>query len=346
MTEGGPRYWFYLLYSIPKIDSNEFGRLDLLSKWMVASRSAVLVMTFISALLGVLLAMLDGYFNPLFSILLIVGLVIAHAASNLFNDYWDYREGVDTDNYFRAQYGPQTIVSGMLTAKRLLRWAILTTLVGLLIGAFFVYERGPLVLVFMALGIGIITLYSGGPFPLKRYGLGEVAVFITWGPLMIGGAYFIVTGVFSWIVILASLPYALGTTLVIFGKHIDKIDYDRQKGIRTLPVLLGERMARYATIAFLTLMIILTPVLIIFAILPWTTILVLLSMKWYLGTVKFFLKPRPAEPPEGYPKDTWPLWFVGSAFIFNRNFGFLFFLGIVLALIVMHVTSFPVFLHF
>ncbi len=52
-------------------------------------------------------------------------------------------------------------------------------------------------------------------FPLKRFGLGEVAVFITSGPLMVGGAYFIVTGVFSWFVVLASLPYALGTTLVI-----------------------------------------------------------------------------------------------------------------------------------
>jgi 1,4-dihydroxy-2-naphthoate octaprenyltransferase len=72
--------------------------------------------------------------------------------------------------------------------------AIITTFIGLVIG-------GYLVIVLIALGLLIITIYSGGPFPLKRFGLGEVAVFITWGPLMVGGAYFIVTGVFSWFVV-------------------------------------------------------------------------------------------------------------------------------------------------
>ena len=208
MSEGGPRYWLYLTYSIPKVTKQEFGKLDLFSRWLVASRSAVLVMTFISGLLGVLFAILYGYYNAFLSILVIVGLVISHAASNLFNDYWDFREGVDTDNYFRAKYGPQPIVSGLLSEKQLLKWAIITTFIGLVIG-------GYLVIVLIALGFLIITLYSGGPFPLKRFGLGEVAVFITSSPLMVGGAYFIVTGVFSWFVVLASLPYALGTTLVI-----------------------------------------------------------------------------------------------------------------------------------
>lgn len=63
-------------------------------------------MTFISGLLGVLFAALYGYYNLTFSILIIAGLVISHAASNLFNDNWDFRQGVDTDNYFRAKYGP------------------------------------------------------------------------------------------------------------------------------------------------------------------------------------------------------------------------------------------------
>lgn len=112
---------------------------------------------FISGLLGVLFAILYGYYNVLLSILVIGGLVISHAASNLFNDYLDFREGVGTDNYFRAKYGPQPIVSGLLSEKQLLKWAIITTFIGLVIG-------GYLVIVLIALGFLIITLYSGGPF--------------------------------------------------------------------------------------------------------------------------------------------------------------------------------------
>ncbi len=69
----------------------------------------------------------------------------------------DFREGVGTDNYFRAKYGPQPIVSGLLSEKQLLKWAIITTFIGLVIG-------GYLVIVLIALGFLIITLYSGGPF--------------------------------------------------------------------------------------------------------------------------------------------------------------------------------------
>ena len=345
MSEGGPRYWLYLSYSIPKINKEEFEKLDLFSKWLVSSRSAVLVMTFISGLLGVLFAALYGYYNLTFSILVIAGLVISHAASNLFNDYWDFRQGVDTDNYFRAKYGPQPIVSGLLSEKQTLKWAIVTTVIGLVIGGYLVFERGYIALLLIVLGLLIITLYSGGRFPLKRFGLGEVAVFITWGPLMIGGAFFIVTGIFSWSVVLASLPYALGTTLVIFGKHIDKIEYDSTKKIRTLPVILGERSARYATIALLTAMLIITPVFVVLGILPWPAILVFLTLGLYFKTIRFFEKPRPESPPEDYPKESWPLWFVGSAFIYNRNFGFLFLLGIIIGIVLIHFSAFPAFIH-
>ena len=63
---------------------------------------------------------------------------------------------------------------------------------------------------------------------------------VVWGPLMIGGGYFVMAQQWSWNVVLASLPYVLGVTTVIFGKHIDKLREDKAKGIHTLPVILGE----------------------------------------------------------------------------------------------------------
>jgi 1,4-dihydroxy-2-naphthoate octaprenyltransferase len=65
----------------------------------------------------------------------------------------------------------------------------------------------------------------------------------------VGG--YVISGVWDWNVVIASLPYALGVTSVIFGKHIDKLEMDKEKGIRTLPILLGERVSRYKVVGMM-----------------------------------------------------------------------------------------------
>jgi len=132
--------------------------------------------------------------------------------------------------------------------------------------------------------------------------------------------------------------------LVIFGKHIDKIKYDSFK-VGTILVILGEKPARYATIILLTAMLVITLLFIILGILPWPILLVFLTLEIYYKTIKFFSKRDQNRPPEGYPKEAWPLWFIVSAFIYNRNFGFLFFLGIIVGILIYHLTSFPAFVH-
>ena len=89
----------------------------------------------------------------------------------------------------------------------------------------------------------MLLFYSGGPIPLKYFGMGEIAVFIVWGPLMIGGAYYVMAEELPWWVVLASVPYGLGVTTVLFGKHLDKLAFDKEKGIRTMPIVLGEKAA-------------------------------------------------------------------------------------------------------
>ena len=83
--------------------------------------------------------------------------------------------------------------------------------------------------------------------------MGEIAVLIVWGPLMIGGPYYVMSQQWDWNVVWASLPYVLGVTTVIFGKHIDKRDIDKAKKIYTLPVVLGEKLSRYAVLGMMNL---------------------------------------------------------------------------------------------
>ena len=188
------RMWVRALRVIPRLERPEWEQLDPVAQWLVAARGAVLIMTFFSALIGGLLAAFAGPVDLLLLSLAAFGLVLAHGASNLLNDYWDAKLGVDEGNYFRAQYGPHPLLSGLMTERQLLAWTAGTAGIAFLIGVYLTLVRGPWVAAFAIAGFAIMLSYAGKPFPLKYVGLGEPAVFLTWGPLMIGGTYYVLRG--------------------------------------------------------------------------------------------------------------------------------------------------------
>ena len=149
-----------------------------------------------------------------------------------------------------------------------------------------------------------------------------------WGPLMIGGGYYVLTQQWSWNVVIASLPYVLGVTTVIFGKHIDKLDMDQQKGIHTLPVVLGEKASRYAVLAMMAAPYLFTLYLIAVKFFTPVMLIVFFAIPTFLQVYPRFLKPKPTTRPEG--QIGWPLYFVGYAFYNNRKFGSLFMFGLLI----------------
>jgi 1,4-dihydroxy-2-naphthoate octaprenyltransferase len=328
--------WGKALRVIPRLSKDEWRALDLISKWLVATRAAVLIITFISAAIAGILALRAGKFDLTLWLLLTVGLLMAHATNNLLNDLTDHIKGVDKDNYFRAQYGPQPLEHGLLNMREVLLYAAVTGLIAVLAGGYLVYLRGTLGLILLGLGAFFVLFYT---WPLKYIGLGEPAVLVVWGPLMIGGGYYVITGDWDWNVVIASLPYALGATTVIFGKHIDKFAADKAKGIHTLPVLLGERNARYTAIAMMALQYILTIYLVAIGYFTPALVLVLLALTAVPLVFGVYSKPKPEQRPDNYPADTWPLWFVAFAFLHNRRFGLLFLLGLIADLVVRAVMG-------
>ncbi len=111
--------WGQALRIIPRLSKPEWDRLDAVSKWLIATRAAVLIMTFISAAIAGIFAFRNGQFHLVPWLLLVIGLVLAHATNNLLNDLTDYRRGVDKDNYFRTQYGAQPLEQGLWTQRDL-----------------------------------------------------------------------------------------------------------------------------------------------------------------------------------------------------------------------------------
>ncbi len=318
--------WRTALDGRVRLGKGEWDRLDLVSRWLIASRSQVLIMTFISAGIAGLLALRAGKFDVLLWVLVTIGFIMAHAANNLLNDLTDYLRGVDKDNYVRAQYGPHPLEHGFMRPRRLFFYALATGLAALAAGAYPIYLRGTTALFLLGLGTFFLLFYT---WPLKYIGLGELVVLVVWGPLMIGGGYYVITGDWRWDVAAAGLPYALGVTTVLLGKHVDKAAADKAKGIRTIPVLLGEGNARLVTLGLMGLQYLTALYLVLAGFFTPVLLLVLGALTLLPAVWRVYASPRPTERPPAFPAEIWPLWYVAFAFRHNRRFGLLFLLGLI-----------------
>jgi 1,4-dihydroxy-2-naphthoate octaprenyltransferase len=121
--------WKKSLSELVKMESkDEWNKLDTVSKWLIATRSAVTIVTLYSCAIGGLLAIRYGYFTGHWGISIIVwlivtmGLYLAHGTNNLLNDYTDYSRGIDNDNYFRTQYGVHPLNQGFWSKRQQLNW--------------------------------------------------------------------------------------------------------------------------------------------------------------------------------------------------------------------------------
>jgi 1,4-dihydroxy-2-naphthoate octaprenyltransferase len=115
------------------------------------------------------------------------------------------------------------------------------------------------------------------------------------------------------------------------GKHTDKIPYDEPLGIRTLPVMLGERRARVATLGLMVGFYLLIVICVLVGALPWPALLALGGLYRLVTVWSWFRQPRPEQPP--HPVPVWPLWFAALAFVHLRVAGPLLVVGLVVAAI-------------
>jgi hypothetical protein len=169
-------------------------RMDPVSKWLIITRSCVFSITALSALLGGLLAAFDGAFSLSRWLLVLAGLVLAHAANNMINDLFDTLEGVDTDDYPRAHYAPHPILDRLVSRNTLIAAIVACVLVDFVIAVILTRRCGWPVMVFAVAGFLTSLFYVAPPLKLKHRGFGELALLIIWGPLMISGTYYVMAG--------------------------------------------------------------------------------------------------------------------------------------------------------
>lgn len=305
------------LTDTPRLSPPSWRRIGWLRRYLITARAAVLPLTLFCCLFGGLLALPWTPDEGWRLFLSTLALVLAHATSNLLNDLVDWMLGVDRDGYFRVRYGAHPLAQSLMHPLTHALLLLITAGAALFAGLIVCTIAGPPAWWLAAIGTLLLAFYT---WPLKRLGLGELAVFLVWGPLMVGGVYWVVSGDWGPEIAMLSALFGLGPTLVVLGKHTDKRGDDAARGIRTLPVILGPVWSP-------RLMVVVAAGQVAGGLVwAWSTgswayavLLAALPATWRLVWV--CLRKRPTARPKGYPAHVWPLWYTAVGFRFARATG-------------------------
>ncbi|MCS7000321.1 MAG: 1,4-dihydroxy-2-naphthoate octaprenyltransferase [Candidatus Kapabacteria bacterium] len=221
---------------------------DKLSPWSLfwkAIRPFAFPATIAPVLIGSLAAPTIDWLKFL---LVLLGTMTAHAGLNVISDYMDWRRGADT---WRVLGSSRVLVDGLMSPRAHLALGIVLVILAAFIGAWLVTLSGAAVWLLMALGAGIGVFYTLPPIGLKYRALGDIAVFLAFGPLMALGAYYVQTVALDWYPVVLSIPIGLLTVAILHGNNYRDIQEDRSAGYTTLAGILGPRWSAYYYAALL-----------------------------------------------------------------------------------------------
>lgn len=263
------------------MSQSEAARPSPLVIWLRAARVPFFTGSAIPVLLGTLVAWYEtGLFSGGLFTLTLIGAMLAQAGANMVNDYYDHRSTNDTINQFRSPFngGSGVIQDRWLTPAQTHVWALLCLGTAAAIGVYLWWVRGIAVLVLMLLGGLFGYFYTGEPLRLAHRGVGEVAIGLSFGPLLVAGAYLVQTGQVSPAAIVASIPVGLLITAVLYVNQFPDYEADRAVHKNHWVVRLGpERaVAGLAALLFATYLWIAASAATGLA--PWTILIALLPL--------------------------------------------------------------------
>lgn len=260
--------------------------------WYQAIRPRSLTATYVPIALGGVIAWDDGEFNlPLF-ILALIGTLFLQIGANLTNEYFDYAKGVEAGK----THGLGLILkNNALTPRQVLIAAIASLVIGSLIGLFLVSQSGPLILWIGIGGVAVAFFYTASPFALAYNGLGEIAVFIFMGPMIVIGVYYLMAQTVTAQTIFGSLPIGFVVAAILHANNLRDLEADRVGGKKTLAVRFGRRFAQ-AEYIFLTVGgLVTTLILVLFGQIPLLTLLAWLTAPMIYRLCRIALSTEDAE---------------------------------------------------
>lgn len=249
--------------------------------WVMAARPRTLPAAVGPVLVGIGVGLAQRSFDPLMAAACLLVALLLQVTANLSNDLFDHRSGADSTDRLGP---PRAAASGLLSERELAVGTALCLAAAGMVGMLLVAQGGPLLLVLGMLCMVLAVAYTGGPFPYGYRGLGEVAVFVTFGLLAVAGTAYLQTGAWSTLAFVAAIPPGCLVTSILVVNNLRDIEPDARARKVTLAVRLGARFACLEYIALLVTACIVPPLLVVTgmthvaALLPLLTIPVLVPL--------------------------------------------------------------------
>lgn len=208
------------------------------SAWILATRPRTLSAAAAPVVAGTGFAAADGVFARLPALAALVGALLIQIATNLANDYYDFKKGSDTGE----RLGPIRVTqAGILPPDTVFRGMVLTLVLAFLVGAYLVWVAGWPVAVIGLVSMLMGVCYTGGPYPLSYNGLGDVFVFVFFGLVATATTYYVQAGFWSPGALLAGVGLGVMSTAMLVVNNLRDRETDGAAGKRTLAVRFGDR---------------------------------------------------------------------------------------------------------
>lgn len=300
--------------------------------FMMAARAYSFPASIIPVLYGSILAMilLPGVkFNFFYFALTLIGAISVQVGSNIINDIYDYKKGIDKeDPETGIPHGGSMVISkGFVSIGGMKVFAFSSLILSSLIGIFLWMMVGPWILYLMIFGLFAAIYYTANPIALKYKALGDLMVFLTFGVGMTLGAYIVQTGQFSWLPVVLSTPIGLLIIAILHSNNIRDMKFDDAFGVKTIPILIGQKMSIYMYDVLLISAYASIILFVVFKLLPWPALLNLITLPTALKLVKML---------KTIPDEKLPRWELGTKHNimtaqFNMQFGLMLNLGLLIA---------------
>ncbi len=221
--------------------------------WTLATRPKTLILSACPVLVGVTIAISAGHFSPWLFLCTLLTAMGIQIGTNLANDYYDFLKGADTS---QRKGSLRVTQAGLVTPEAMKRAIILCFTLTFLLGCVLIWKGGITFAFLLAISIALGVLYTGGPYPLAYLGIGEMFVFLFFGPIAVLGTYYLQAHELSKEAFIAGIAPGALSMAVLHANNMRDVEEDRKANKRTLPVRFGRGFGRFMYIFCLSIIVI------------------------------------------------------------------------------------------